>query len=433
MPTPTTRSLITDQRGSIAILGGILFVVLIGTAALAVDLGNWYVARADLQRTADAASIGGAFVLAGGAGGEVAANAAADTAELNGAAGGASRGWNAASQTLSDNMITAQLVPSPRHPANQAVEVTVSNHLPLLLAQVFMSGDGPTISASSWSEIIGGGTPSPACVLALAQAGQGVVNGLTIGGNATLNLNGCTLRSNAGIDAFGSAAVTALGAYAAGNISGNITTTPQAGQLFSNAGVIADPYGGNQLVQQAFAKLGSGGTPVSISPHQSVTLSPGTYSSLDIKGTATLQPGTYVVNGPVTFDSQATIGGSGVTIVTSGTVTVNGGATVNLSAPSGNGDDEEDGSAGLPGILLASPNAASATINGGSSQTLQGAIYFPNTNITFTGNSINGASGCTQVIGYTVTFRGSANLGSSCANAGTTAINSVGSGVVLVQ
>ncbi len=431
---PISSRLNTDQRGSIAVLGAVLFAVLIGTAALAVDLGNWYVARVDLQRTADAAAISGAFAYAATPKAEIAANAAADTAELNGAQGASSRSWQAATLTLSDNAITVQLVPSPRNPADQAVQVTVSNQVPLLLAQILIPGGGATIGASSWAEITPPATPAPACVLALAQSGNGVTNDLSIGGNATLTLSGCTLRSDASIDVFGSAGVTALGAYAAGGISGNISTTPTTGQLVANAGIIADPYAGNEALQNAFSQLGSGGVGVSVSPNQSVTLSPGTYSGLDIKGTATLNPGTYIVNGPITFDSQATVQGNGVTIIASGSVTVNGGATLNLAAPTGDdGEEGEGGASGIPGVVLASPSTTSATINGGSSSAFQGAIYFPNSNITFTGNSANGANGCTQVIAYSITFKGSATLGSSCNNAGTTPINSANSGVALVQ
>ena len=427
MPVPS--DLIKGESGSIAVLGAVLFVALIGSVALAVDLGNWYVARVDLQRTADMAAIGGAFTYANNSTAQVAANAAADTAEANGAQGTAVRSWTASSNTLSDNMIVAQLVTSPRNAANKAVKATVSTSLRLLLGQVFTSTSSVTISASSWAEITALSSAGPACVLALAQLGNGVTNDLTIGGNPTLNLNGCTLRSNADIDVFGSASVTTLGVFAAGSISGTnlITTTPTQGQLFTAAGVIADPYAGDTALQTAFSQLGSGGTGISVKPNASATVSPGIYSSMDIKGTATLQPGTYIVNGSITFDSQASINGSGVTIIASGGVKVNGGASVNLTAPLANA------AAGVPGVVLASPSTNAATLNGGSSSAFQGAIYFPNSNITFTGNSTNGASGCTQVIASTVTFTGSATLGSSCNNAGTATINSANSGVALVQ
>jgi len=422
-------SLLKREEGSVAVLGAVLMTALVGTAALSVELGNWYATRVELQRLADMAAIGGAFTFAAQSSAQSATNAAADTAELNGATGGGSRTWNTSTSTLTDGLVSAGIVASPRTPGNQAVSVTVSRSLPLILTKLFSTNSSVTIKASSWAEITPPPPGAPACILALAPLGTGVVNGVTIGGNPTLNLNGCTLRSNSDVDVTGSASVSTLGVYAAGSIAGSnlITTTPSAGQLFGNDGIVPDPYAGDALLQNAFASLGSGGSAVSVSPHGTVTLSPGTYSSIDVKGTAVLQPGTYIVNGPVTFESQAQVSGSGVTIIASGAVTVNGGASLNLSAPTANA------SSGVPGIVLASPTTASSKINGGSSSAFQGALYFPNANIEFTGNSANGGNGCTQVVADTVTFKGSASLGSNCSAAGTAPINSASNGVTLVQ
>ncbi|MBU0617345.1 MAG: hypothetical protein KKI02_06495 [Planctomycetes bacterium] len=48
------------QRGSVVVLAAISMVVVIGIAALAIDLGQLYVVRAELQRAADAAALAGA-------------------------------------------------------------------------------------------------------------------------------------------------------------------------------------------------------------------------------------------------------------------------------------------------------------------------------------------------------------------------------------
>lgn len=415
-----------DERGSIAAIGALTLGVLVGTAALAVEAGHWYVVRQAAQRTADLAAIGGAYTFANLPSAQVATNAAADTAELNGAQGGGARVWDAPSLTVTDNLITASLVPSPPHPTRSAVEVTVSTSVPLLLAKLFMTGTSISISASAWAEITPATAGSPACVLSLSQTGTG----LSIGGNPQLDLDGCTLRSNSDVKVFGAARVTTSGVYAAGNISGEsqITTAPTAGQFFPDDGVIADPYAGDVALQNAFSQLGSGGTSVSVGPNQSTTLSAGTYSSLNIQGTATLQPGTYIVNGPITFNAQATVNGNGVTIISSGAVTINGGATLNLSAP------QAGAGVGVPGIVLASTDSSSSDkLNGGSTAALQGAIYFPHANLEFAGNSVNGSNGCTQVIANTISFKGSATLGSNCTGLGTTPIASATSSVTLVK
>lgn len=412
------------EDGSITVLGAVLITGLIGVASFAVELGSWYAARVQLQRIADMAAISGALTYGASANAQLAATAADNLARLNGAAGGASSNWNSPSATLVDGQVTASVVPSPKTSGSTAVKVTVTRPMKLLLTALLSSAGTVTLNASAWAEITQQ-PGSPACVLALSQTGTG----LSIGGNPNLDLNGCTLRSNSDVSVFGSASVTTLGVYAGGVITGAplITTTPAAGALYNSAGVVADPYAGDAALQNAFCQLGGGGTAISVSPHSAAQLTPGTYSSMDIKGTVTLQPGTYIVNGPVTFNAQATISGTGVTIISSNSFTINGGANINLSAP------VSGASAGVPGVLMASTSSSASKINGGASTGFQGALYFPKSDIEFSGNSSGGGNGCLQVVANTVSFKGSANMGTNCANDGVATINSADNGVALVE
>ncbi len=52
-----------QRKGAIIVMVAVMLVVLLGCAALAVDIGYLYVARAELQRTADAAAMAGAQAL----------------------------------------------------------------------------------------------------------------------------------------------------------------------------------------------------------------------------------------------------------------------------------------------------------------------------------------------------------------------------------
>lgn len=54
---------ITNQTGATAILVGLLMVIFIGLAALAVDIGHLYLVRNELQNASDAGSLAGARVL----------------------------------------------------------------------------------------------------------------------------------------------------------------------------------------------------------------------------------------------------------------------------------------------------------------------------------------------------------------------------------
>ena len=53
----------TDERGAVAIIVGLVIVLLIGFAALAIDLGHLYVVRNEIQNAADAGALAGARFL----------------------------------------------------------------------------------------------------------------------------------------------------------------------------------------------------------------------------------------------------------------------------------------------------------------------------------------------------------------------------------
>lgn len=60
---PRIISILTGQRGAVAILTAILSIVLLGFAAFAVDFAYTYMVKAELQNAADAAALAGASVM----------------------------------------------------------------------------------------------------------------------------------------------------------------------------------------------------------------------------------------------------------------------------------------------------------------------------------------------------------------------------------
>ena len=52
-----------QRNGAVIVMVAVMLVVLLGCVALAVDIGYLYVARAELQRAADAAAMAGALAL----------------------------------------------------------------------------------------------------------------------------------------------------------------------------------------------------------------------------------------------------------------------------------------------------------------------------------------------------------------------------------
>ena len=54
------RTTIADQKGAVLIIFALLLIVLIGFTALAMEAGRWYMVRAELSKSVDAAAIAGA-------------------------------------------------------------------------------------------------------------------------------------------------------------------------------------------------------------------------------------------------------------------------------------------------------------------------------------------------------------------------------------
>ncbi|NIR45885.1 MAG: hypothetical protein GWM93_17060, partial [Gemmatimonadetes bacterium] len=147
-----------------------------------------------------------------------------------------------------------------------------------------------------------------------------------------------------------------------------------------------------------------------------IVLNPGVYCGNGIKVNTTrpvtFNPGLYILdNAPFTINGQADVSGTDVSFyLTPGgspndDITIAGGASVTLSAPS-------DGP--LPGILFYHDRVAGSNIThnltGGSDMQLEGIVYFPSTDVQFSGGSTVQSSGAV-IIADEVGFSGDAFLG----------------------
>jgi hypothetical protein len=253
-----------------------------------------------------------------------------------------------------------------------------------------------------------------ACVLALNSTASGAI---TSTGTPTVSLNNCSLFADSSaataISVGGSASVSALSAGAVGGISGPIATTEG---VTTGDSPIVDPFASSSY--PAF----SGCDQTNYSTKSTVTLSPGVYCGgmkLNAGAVVTLQPGIYYMDqGSLDVAAQATLTGAGVTIVFTSstgqnyaTATINGGATVDLTPPT---------SGTTSGIVLFGdrnmPQGTIFKLNGGAAQVLTGATYLPKAAVKFAGGN-DGANGCAQLIGDTVTFTGNSDFSVSCPNA----------------
>ena len=121
-----------------------------------------------------------------------------------------------------------------------------------------------------------------------------------------------------------------------------------------------------------------------------------------------LAPGVYIFNNVDFKLTSGSISGTGVTIIltgTSGDFNFNSNVIVNLKAPT---------SGTTAGIALwaATPKPIQIKQCGGLT-TITGAVYLPNHNVKYSGNSVSGP-GCTQLIARNIEITGTGTFKHDC-------------------
>jgi Flp pilus assembly protein TadG len=274
------------------------------------------------------------------------------------------------------------------------------------------------ISATATAKPAGGGK---VCVLALSRLASGSIS---THGTADLNLDGCSIYDNSSnstaLTVGGSGKISALSVGVAGGISGASAIVTTQGVLTGLA-PIPDPYA--NVAVPAF----SGCRQNNFSTKETVTINPGVYCGgmqIGAGAVVTLTPGIYYIDGgEFSIKGGGTITGVGVTLIfTSSTMTnwptasINGNATVSLTPPV---------SGPTAGIVMFGdrnmPVGTSFNLNGGTSQYLGGAIYFPSGALTFGGGTATSTT-CTQLIADTIEFVGNAGLAINCKDYSTRAV-----------
>lgn len=400
------RALLKDKSANTVVVSAFSILSLIGGAGLATDTIQWTLWKRQLQRMSDSAALAGAFTKARGGN----ANSAAST-ELN-----------------RYNLITLNGTPSIVEPttgtyANKSVQVTLNAQRALPFSGLFTSA-APNIQASATAAAVGFGVY---CVIALEST---TANGITFQGSSTVNL-GCgamtnsqgtgTNSSTASVYAGGSSTITASPISAVGTVPPS-TNYATGTTLNSYAIPQADPYG---TIGLPTGYSCSGQLQVGSNQNKTVQNNSGgvqCYRGMDLKGTVTFDPGTYVIDGStgqgLNVGAQAVVNCTACTFIlttssadyaTVATVTMNGGATWNVTAPN---------SGTYAGIAIYQDRNAIFTsgansVSGNSTTVMQGAFYFPAQTLTFIGNSSLNTQ-CIQIVARQVTFTGNATIQNVC-------------------
>jgi hypothetical protein len=400
-----------DNRGSAAMLVGLALPVLLGFGAMALDVSLWYSQKRLLQSGADAAAMA-AGITQYVSGATQSAMEAAATADVtaNGIANNLS--------SLSDSSALLEIHSPPQSGAyagdNTATEAVITQRQNLFLSGYFLHA--PTqikVRAVVKQSTYAGGS---ACIIALDQS---AAKAISVSGGSSTTLKNCGFASNSSdpnaslYENGNKTSITASFVHLSGGLdqqNGSLT----APNIVQNGPRVGDPYHSMSTPTTSGASYSD----PSPNPNATTTLNPGTYAGMTLKGNVTLNAGVYVVNsGSFTVDANATVNGSGVTIVMKNntSVTINGGATVNMSAPT-TGANAGVAFYQTPG----SSTGITQKFNGGSNMNIAGALYFPKQTVSFNGGNANGGGSCTHIVARVVDLSGSAATNIDCTGANST-------------
>ncbi len=397
----------SNQHGTVAALVAASGTVLIGFAGLAVEGGSWYLAMRKASTAADLAAMAGAAARdQGGSASAVALDSAARNGFSNGGRIGVTVNNPPLSGTYAGNAA--------------AVEVIITQTQTMSLSRLFLAS-APTVRSRA---VAASNVDEEVCLLALG-------GGLELGGRSTTNARRCALGANStapgGINIFGNASVRVDGLVTTGTCTGC-----DSGDVWADAakGIrptvranrpkpIHDPFAGLQNWVPSPPPCRSGA--VTFSSNQA-TLSPGAAICDDLsvgpKETLTLNPGLYYFKN-ADLSVQGKIMGEGVTLVFTGdtsrvgTLTINAQATGVLRGPTGSLIADHPEAAGV--VLYRDARATNngnenkVQLNGGATMMLFGGMYFPTSDVVVNGNSDIGYSSCLGVVGYRLSFSGTAD------------------------
>jgi Flp pilus assembly protein TadG len=402
-----------NERGSMSVMIAIGLTVLLGFAALGVDVSLWLRAKNDVQAAADAAANSvAAAASAGNPAGRL-------TAEANtaAAASGFQNGMNGVTVTLNHPPA------SGAHAGNaNAYEVIITAPQKVYLASVMRGATAPIVKGRAVALLVAG-TPAPTfntCILGLSPLPSNI--DVTANGNTVVTANGCDVDadspSSSSINTNGGGSIHAANVRTVGGVSGgNIFVT---GGIYTQQGSIPDPYAGLQMPSTGSTGSGNWNGPV----HNTGTGNPPVMminGDVNVRGNTTLDPGIYIINnGSFKDPGQSTVTGNGVTIILTssnpasdnGVFSVTGQGGLNITAPT---------SGPTAGIALWAdknlPNKED-TFAGGTTSNLVGAIYLPSHDVKYAGNS-GTTSKCMQLVAYNIIFTGTSSFNHNCNGVGT--------------
>jgi hypothetical protein len=396
------------EKGYILITSAASILVLLGFLGLTVDVGYLQFQKRRIQSAADAAAAGAAFQLA--------AQASHNMARTEGLYDSKKNGFEDAVNGVT---VTINIPPTIGNYTtnNYAAEAIVRQANPTYFMNLFNIS---SVTVAARSVVVA--TNSSNCIYALDPSAQ---DAFLVNGGGTVNLN-CGIV----VDSSDSKALETKGTPT-NLIASNISVV---GNYNANAGstISPTPTTGSKVVPDPLAYLTAPTVPGTCDYTNyslnggTATINPGTYcNGITAGGTAVvlyLNPGLYILKGgglSIAGGANIISNAGGVTIDnTSGggynykAIAIAGGSTTSLAAPT-----TSSGGA-LEGILFFDRTGTASskeTITGGSGAKFTGALYFPNSEVDFTGGT-SGTGDWTIVVANQVKFSGDSALGRDFSN-----------------
>lgn len=399
------KKLAKDASGNVMVIAGAGTMALAGGAGLGVDTVQWYLWQRQLQQAVDSAALAG------------------------GQANSQGRGFrNQAQRELDRNantlINTVRIVNPPQEGAftgdSGAIEVVAETSRALPFSSLFLDAP-PVLRARAVATSVSDGEH---CIYSLAP------NGVGVGTQGAANVQlGCGVAANSegytAIDLDGTSRLFGSPLSAVGGVQYSNKNIENGTAVQSYGAVQKDPMASRGLsVPTSPTKCEE--TKFTVNPKDNVTWNfkhpvhkiARFCNGMTVRGTLRLEPGVYIIDGgDLKINSGASVTGEGVTFILTGsspsnvaTLDIQGGAVIDLRAPT-----KVENPDWYNILFYQDPTAAfpDNKIAGDADLSLEGVVYMPSGNISFTGNS-GQHSDCLLLVSYRVKFAGDSSLDNNC-------------------
>ena len=403
--------------------------LLVSAIGLGVEIGGWYSNVRSLQSAADAAAVAAVYEVRGISGTIDSTTDLLPRATLEAARNGLDTSNGDTISLNYFNEISPSSYTTDYSTNNTAVEVILTKSVTLYF--VGWITDANTITANAQAVAVEQGS-GDACIMALNDSDD---SSLKISGNITMTMDcgiAVSSTSSKGLDLSGNSDidVNEICVKGGASVSGNNTfhdATPK-----ENCNTAPDPLSGlaepsnadDTCLETDYDLSGNSGT---------VTLLPGVYcNGIKISGNSNnivFTAGTYILAGDnglsASGGSNVFDGSAGVTFYITDNhgdgnypdVNLSGNNTFNLEAPS-SGD--------YAGVLFYNDSSAASSTSGAkfnvsgnnTFSNFDGVVYYPNHELSFSGNSSSSSSCGPKLVSDTVSISGNIDVyggGSGCA------------------